>query len=102
MKTNKAKTTSKVKFENRVRFNWGFHDASQAVEQGWATPEMNFGFGPAFGAFKTPEDVVAMHEDKEYARGWYYGYYETCGRGSRPESSEVAWNDALKAGQVSE
>lgn len=101
MKTKKSKTE---KFENRVRFNWGYHDAALAVEQGWANEERNFGFGPAFGKLTCIADILERHHDPIYAQGWQHGYmdkqdgmYEARGR-----SSEEAWNTALKMGLVTE
>lgn len=100
MKTRKARVTSK--FENRVRFNWGFHDAVQVVREGWQ--RKNYGFGPAL-KIESPEDVLARHFDRVYARGWIMGYYEAVGRQSggadlNNMSSEVAWNDAMRQGKV--
>ena len=82
-----------AKFDNQTRFNWGFHDAAQAVAQGWDTAENNFGFchhGPLAG-LKTPQDIPARHFDAAYGRGWFIGYC-TAKQGASTESSESAWN----------
>lgn len=106
MKTAKRAKSSQPKFENRVRFNWGFHDATYAVANGLNTVEKNYGFGFGKGGstldINSPDEVVAKHFDKEYAIGWTFGYYEAVGRGSRPESSESAWQSAVREGKVSE
>lgn len=80
------------KFEARVRFNWGFHDAAQVVRENWQS--RNFGFGPGLKV-KKPEDVLEQHEDSHYAHGWIRGYYEALGGISKCESSESAWINYL-------
>jgi len=103
--TRKAKQTA-PKFENRVRFNWGYHDAALAVERGWACPERNFGFavgGPMDG-LASVADILARHFDRVYAQGWQAGYedardgmYE-----ARGQNGEEAWEVAVRLGLVSE
>jgi hypothetical protein len=94
-KTRRTRHHAEVKFENRIRFNWGFHDAVQVVEEGWNTPERNFGFARSAGWVLTrPEDVLAIHPDHEYAAGWISGYERKLA-GEQTTSSEPAWNDAL-------
>jgi hypothetical protein len=104
MKTRKTRKAEK--FENRVRFNWGYHDAAQAVREGWDCPEKNFGFaiGGTMGAITSIRDVLVKHFDKTYAQGWQAGYhdaqdgiYEARGR-----NSEEAWQLALRMGLVAE
>lgn len=87
------------KFENRVRFNWGFHDAALAVRQGWANPERNFGFGPALKVAK-PEDVQEQHYDKVWAAGWKFGY-DQAKAGLETPTSQPAWEKAVSEGLVS-
>ncbi len=103
--TRKNRKSSQPKFENRVRFNWGFHDATFAVEQGWAVRENNFGFchhGPLAG-LRSSGDVISKHFDKTYAQGWMEGYLAmTTDETARPTSSDEAWIEALKNGYVSE
>lgn len=96
--TRKARKTSKSqpKFSPRVRFNWGYHDAALAVEQGWAVPAKNFGFGPAIKV-ETPADVLARHQSKDYARGWTAGY-EAAMSGQYANDSTAAWDAAKAAG----
>ena len=77
-------------FEDRVRFNWGFHDAVSAVRHGRAVPERNFGFGPALD-IKEPADVLIHHQDRAYAEGWTRGHYWQT-HNLAVESSEAAWN----------
>lgn len=92
--------TRKPAFENRVRFNWGFHDAAQVVRQGWNKAEANYGFGPSL-KIESPLYVLARHPDKVYAHGWFYGYY-TAMSGRPTESSEAAWAEAKELCQVAE
>ena len=91
-------------FENRVRFNWGYHDAAQAVREGWANPEHNFGFARqgVMASLTCVADVLAKHFDSDYAQGWQQGLfdaqdgtYEANGK-----SSEMAWRLMIKAGLV--
>ncbi|HXE63158.1 MAG TPA: hypothetical protein VN519_06430 [Bryobacteraceae bacterium] len=85
-----AKTTT----EPRVRFNWGFHDATHAVMQGWhKKPGMGFLAGGALEAVTKPSEVLELHPDSEYAQGWLYGYDVAITTGERPESSEPAWQE---------
>lgn len=92
-------TATTSKFENRIRFNWGYNDAAFGVERGLDASN-NYGFGPALCTTK-PEDVIEQHEDKTYARGWLFGYYEAAGGGTC-ETSEYAWKSALAFGTVCE
>ena len=85
----KEENSMSAQFEDRVRFNWGFHDAAQVVREGWEG--QNYGFiGTALNITK-PEDELEQHQDKAYAHGWYFGYYEALGGVSSCESSEGAW-----------
>lgn len=103
--TKKSHESKLPKFENRVRFNWGFHQATLAVEQGWAIPENNFGFanhGP-MSNLGMASDVVRRHFDKTYAEGWMAGYVAMkTDDTKRPASSEEAWGEAMADGRVSE
>lgn len=95
-----TKTKAEPKFANRVRFNWGFHDAALAVRCEWDNADRNFGFAKGFlDNIQGASDVLAKHPDSSYARGWFYGYHEAK-EGKMCDSSEPAWNDALSAGQV--
>lgn len=96
--TRKSRKIETPKFDNQTRFNWGFHDAALAVEQGWDCKGNNFGFshhGPLAG-LSSPEDVIGKHFDAAYARGWFIGYC-TAKQGESTESSEKAWNDVKDA-----
>jgi len=85
------------KFEDRIRFNWGYHDAVQAVRNDWDKPERNFGFGSAIADLTNPEKVLANHPDGVYAHGWVAGYYDAKG-GRNTESSAAAWNIFMPVG----
>jgi len=103
-KSSKSSKSSKYvepKFENRVRFNWGYHDAANALKNGWGTPERNFGFSVSMGVINGPEDVLKYHFDKAYAQGWAKGYadYQS---GIYAGNSQNAWEECLAAGIVSE
>ena len=91
---------SKSKFPNRVRFNWGYHDAVQSVRAGWAVPEKNFGFGSAFKV-ADPENLRDVHPDPAYAVGWVHGYRDAV-VGDEKSFSDAAWDFATAAGEVSE
>lgn len=99
-KSSKSKY-AEPKFENRVRFNWGYHGAASALKNGWGTPRGNFGFSVSMGVINGPEDVLKCHFDKAYAQGWAKGYadYQS---GKYAESSQNAWEECLAAGLVSE
>lgn len=93
---SKAKKTP-PKFEDRVRFNWGYHDAAQAFREGWGV-EKNFGFGPAIRIL-LPVDVLSQHPDGVYAEGWIRGYCDARD-GKDTTSSESAWEEAEANGDV--
>jgi len=96
------KKANAEKFENRVRFNWGYHDAAQAVRQGWDNPAHNFGFaqhGPLAGLTGL-KDLLARHFDRTYAQGWQAGYHDAMD-GTYANDSSEAWNVALSLGLVS-
>lgn len=90
--------TTATKFENRVRFNWGYHDAAHGVRRGkkW----QNYGFGDAL-KIDSPKDVMEKHHDKAYALGWTFGYYEALG-GGICNTSEYAWKNATEQGKITE
>lgn len=94
-----ATTATKTrKFENRVRFNWGYHDAASVVRN--ARQGQNYGFDQKLNITK-PEDVLEQHFDETYARGWLFGYYEALG-GGVCEVSDFAWQTAIELGTVTE
>lgn len=93
-------------FENRVRFNWGYHDAANAVKNGWATTQRNFGFCNygSLAGLKDIADILTRHHDKAYAQGWQAGYYDA-EDGMYEERgclSDAAWDAAIKMGLVQE
>ncbi len=93
-----AKLPKRPMFENRVRFNWGFHDAAQTVREGWDAH--NMGFASAF-SFNSLADVLAKHPDHSYAVGFVYGY-KTAKAGLSTVTSQPAWDEALAKGEVAE
>lgn len=86
--------TSEDKFTDRVRFNWGYHDAHHACRMGWANAECNFGFGPDY-QFAEPNDIAKHHRDPSYAAGWMFGYADAV-NGRPQETSEEAWKAHTK------
>lgn len=90
-------------FSNRVQFNWGYHDAAQAVREGWAIPERNFGFANvgALANLTSVTDVVIRHPNRVYVQGWQHGYQDAKD-GFYEGNSEQAWGRALTLGQVTE
>jgi hypothetical protein len=63
------------KFEPRVRFNWGFHEAQDEAACG-----------------KLPRiREIAAHFDRSYAAGYVRGYDAYQIDGKRSDSSEPAW-----------
>lgn len=78
-------------FPNRVRFNWGYHDAAHAVFMGWDNPGHFWGFAKALGEkIEKPDDVLTHHFDPHYASGWIAGYRDKKA-GLYDGSSETAW-----------
>lgn len=68
-----ATSRSKVhQFEDRVRFNWGFHDGTLDAEQGW-------------------NRSVDGHFDAVYAAGFLEGRASFGGSGAREATSDHAW-----------
>lgn len=101
--TKRTRKNTQPQFENRIRFNWGYHDAAQAVQEGWDNTEKNFGFavgGPLAG-LSSPEEVIRRHFDPPYAQGWIAGYNDAK-KGTYTRNSETAWVHALSQGKVSE
>jgi hypothetical protein len=79
-----------AKFEDRIRFNWGYHDAVQCVQEGWDISGRCFA-----GELKpcvTPKQVIAHHFDKVYAHGWAAGYRDAKQQ-QAANTSEFAWNE---------
>lgn len=69
-KTSRTETT----FPNQVRFNWGYHDAAHSLRQGWMTPGHFWGFAKELGQrMSRPEDILSVHFDAFYAKGWLMG-----------------------------
>lgn len=83
-------------FDERTRFNQGYHSAAQGVIAGWATPDRGFGF---IGNFKTPEEVRNNHPDPIFSKGWYAGFYDAKNgtyQGNIEESEKEAWDLYIK------
>lgn len=85
-------------FEKQVRFNHGYHDAAQAVREGWDNENHNYGFGSAL-SIKCPEHVLLRHFDATYAQGWFAGYCDAKD-GKNTNSSELAWQQALRERKI--
>lgn len=62
-----------VQFHPQVRFNWGFHDATQDGQEGRAARDMS------------------THSNTFYAAGYTSGYKAWTQTRTRPEQSEPAW-----------
>ena len=69
----------KAVFTNRIRFNWGFHDATSDKERG--IDRRNIAKGVLF---------CLPADDASYRAGYEFGQCEDVSRG-RPESSTPAW-----------
>lgn len=86
MKT--AKQTA-PRFPNRVRFNWGYHDAASDVRNGRAIRMDG----------NTAETIVANHFDQAYAIGYTFGHRDALA-GTYKEWSAAAWAEATAANLV--
>lgn len=84
-------TTTAQKFENRVRFNWGFHDGVADARSGLQRVDA-----------LTVDTIVGLHYDTPYAHGYVAGWYEAKGGASDCTTSTSAWNSAAELGHVSE
>jgi hypothetical protein len=69
-------------FDDRVRFNWGFHDAQHDLSMGW--PNRVTLTAPEGGHNPLPPDVA-------YCDGYRAGLADYVATGKRNESSESAW-----------
>jgi hypothetical protein len=67
-----ASQSKAPQFEDRVRFNWGFHDGTLDAEQGW-------------------NRSVDGHFDAVYAAGFLEGRVSFRASGAREATSEHAW-----------
>ncbi len=66
-------------FTDRVRFNWGYHDAAQDVRRGWKRADG-----------LTVFDIAEKHFDKPYARGFVEGWEDQTA-GTYLGLSDAAW-----------
>jgi len=71
--TTTRKASAAPTFPARVRFNWGFHDATADVDTGRAVRD------------------VSGHYDRAYAAGYTAGIAAMVGATERPDSSDAAW-----------
>ena len=69
-------------FDDRIRFNWGFHDATLDMERGWPNRLVN---PKMFGTLRP------MPDDTAYKAGYAAGVESFRATGVRVESSEPAW-----------
>lgn len=87
-----------MSFEDRVRFNWGYHDAVDAHQRGAI-----FGlFDSTFHKGREMTDTIVENEhyDKVYAAGWGFGYRMSREMGENtPTTSEPAWQEWRKDGE---
>jgi hypothetical protein len=67
-----TKNTKSLLDSPRVRFNWGFHDATAEAARGRVRD-------------------VSRHFDRTYAAGYAAGVRAMQGTTARPESSDSAW-----------
>ena len=74
--------TTLPKFENRVRFNWGYHDGASAYTNPRASLVRN-GFGTR----------MDTHPDRPYSKGYEAGYRDKQA-GVYQEDSTAAWSAA--------
>lgn len=66
-------------FQDRVRFNWGFHDGSREAQCGSVRD-------------------MSRHFDPVYAAGYVRGVNEFQARGERPPLSDEAWEQYRRDG----
>lgn len=67
------------RFPDRIRFNWGFHDAQSDMEHTGKNRAM-----PGIQRFPLPDDSA-------YCAGYHAGVADYSARNGRSESSEDAW-----------
>ena len=85
MKTTATKTTEK--FSDRVRFNWGFHDATHDASMGWPNRLLTI---------EGPSIARPLPNDPAYCEGYRRGQQSFAALGYRVESSEAAWNEFMR------
>jgi len=73
--------TTSPKFDDRIRFNWGFHDGANDAEDRRLPREMD------------------SHFDRIYAAGYVDGYRVVLA-GQDRSSSEPAWTARLENGEI--
>jgi hypothetical protein len=72
---------------NRVRYNWGFHDAATNHANKWIRPDR-----------LTVETILAGHFDPIYAKGWVAGWMAS-EKGEYSGTSITAWlNSGIEDG----
>lgn len=76
-------------FSDRVRFNWGFHDATHDAELGHVD---RASLTSPLGAI---QPLPAGDQWRAYREGYVAGRAEYARTGSRPASSEPAWIAAI-------
>lgn len=84
-------------FEDRTRFNWGYHDAAAAVRNGYRN--CGFAVGGTLGNVTGPEDVLRRHSDRAYALGWQQGFFDATD-GFYEGDSSAAWDRCVVTGEV--
>lgn len=82
------KTITKTeRFNDRTRFNWGFHDATLDAEQGWPNRTLT-AEGPAISR--------PLPNDPAYCEGYRRGQQSFAKLGKRDETSEAAWVEFMR------
>ena len=83
-------TTTESSLDNpRVRFNWGFHDATHDAEQNW-TDRRTIKAGERDRTGRAGLDRTTPL-GKAYAMGYDAGQKAMVNTKTRPDSSEPAW-----------
>lgn len=74
--------------QNRIRFNWGYHDAHSDFINHWQRADK-----------ATALNIMQTHYDSIYARGYTYGWYD-CENNLYTGNSDNAWQRAISAHEV--
>lgn len=80
--------TKTERFNDRTRFNWGFHDATLDAAEGW--PDRTQIVDAKGLRRPLPAD------DAAYCEGYRRGLASYAKLGRREESSEAAWNEFMR------
>lgn len=89
----RTRNTVIAHFSDRIRFNWGFHDATRDQLAGCPRILLHGG--------KQNPQTVSKEYDAAYFHGYARGLKSAKESGMRLETSEPAWNEAVTEGLVS-